>query len=114
MATKEQTPATARVRALFQQLGKQHAPNTGPANGVLEFDIEDAGSWHMMIERGMVAVAEGSVTKPDCVITTDQDDFVRIVRGDDNLVAAMLRGSVRMSGDLDLAMTFRRLIPIHS
>jgi putative sterol carrier protein len=114
MAT-DASPENARVQALFQLLGKTQATSLmRDVQGTLEFDLADAGHWQMKIDRGAVRVTEGTPERPDCVLVTDPEEFVRIVRGDDNIVAALLRGAIQLSGNLNVAMSFRRVLPIHA
>jgi putative sterol carrier protein len=108
------SPEGARVQALLQLLEKNQAnPLMRDVQGTLEFDVTDVGQWQMKVDRGTVRVTEGAQERPDCVLATDPEEFVRIMRGDDNLVAAMLRGAVQFSGNLSMANTFRRMVPIH-
>jgi putative sterol carrier protein len=112
---RDASPENARVQALFQLLGKEDAnPLLRDVQGTLEFDLTDVGQWQMKIDRGAVSVTEGKPERPDCVLVTDPEEFVRIVRGDDNIVAALLRGAIELSGNLTVAMSFRRLLPIHA
>jgi putative sterol carrier protein len=109
------SPENARVQALFQLLGKTEATSfVREIQGTLQFDLGDAGHWQMKIDRGAVRVTEGTPERPDCVLATDPEEFVRIARGDDNIIAAMLRGAIQLSGDLNVAMSFRRVLPIHA
>ena len=114
MDTENSTPEAARVQALFQLLGKRDAnPLLRNAEGTIEFDLSDLGSsWQMKIDHSAVSVSEGQHERPDCVVVTDSDEFVRIVRGDDNIVAALLRGAIQLSGNVNVAMSFRRMLPI--
>jgi putative sterol carrier protein len=112
---RDASPAIARVQALFQLLGKEEPnPVLRDVQGTLEFDLTDVGQWQMKIDHGAVSVTEGTREHPDCVLVTDPEEFVRIVRGDDNIVAALLRGAIELSGNLNVAMSFRRILPIHA
>jgi putative sterol carrier protein len=109
------SPENARIQALFQLLGKTQASSLmRETQGTLEFDLAEAGHWQMKMDRGAVSVTEGTPERPDCVLATDPEEFVRIVRGDDNIVAAMLRGAIQLSGNLTVAMSLRRVLPIHA
>lgn len=49
--------------------------------------------------------AEG--TSEDCQLTCSLDDFVRIFRGEQNLITAIMRGRVGVRGDLSVAQLFQ-------
>jgi putative sterol carrier protein len=53
-------------------------------------------------------------TSPDCVISTSAADFIEIAEGNRNLITAFLQGRIGISGDLALAIAFRRLLPVTS
>jgi putative sterol carrier protein len=43
----------------------------------------------------------------DCVIRTDENTFLRIVRGEQSPMGAYMTGKVRVEGDLGLALRLR-------
>ncbi len=107
------TPARStveRIDAFFDQLANRgHVPLLGHVSGTLEFDIDGADRRWMTINRGDLVVSRSSV-RPDCVLTCDSDTFVRIISGEQNLVAAAIRGSVRVAGNLALGLSIQRAV----
>ena len=92
-----------RIDAFFDQQAKRgHVRLLDHVSGTVEFEIEGAD------RRGLV-VSHNSVP-PDCVLTCDTDTFIRIVSGKQNLVAAAIRGSVRVAGDLALGLRIQRAV----
>jgi putative sterol carrier protein len=77
-------------------------PRLQGINGSYRFDIEGAGSWRMEVRDGTVAITEGTAPA-DCVIRCEEADFVRIARGEQNLLTAALQGRVQVEGDYALA-----------
>ena len=47
---------------------------------IFEFQIEGAGTWHILPEGGVV---EGNHEDPACVVTTDKETFDAATPGDD-------------------------------
>jgi putative sterol carrier protein len=70
--------------------------------GSYRFDIEGVGSWRMEVRDERVAITE-STAPADCVIRCEEADFVRIARGEQNLLTAALQGRVQVEGDYALA-----------
>lgn len=70
------------------------------------FDIEGAGSWRLEGD-GEKAVVTESDAPADCVIRTDENTFLRIVRGEQSPMGAYMTGKVRVEGDLGLALRLR-------
>src|SRR5260370_19958365 len=104
------TSTVERIDAFFDQLPTGgHAPLLGHVSGTLELDIAGADRRWMTINRGDLVVSRSSV-RPDCVLTCDSDTFVRIISGEQNLVAAAIRGSVSVAGNLALGLSIQRAV----
>jgi putative sterol carrier protein len=72
------------------------------------FDIEGAGSWRLEAD-GERAIVTESDAPADCVIRTDENTFLRIVRGEQSPMGAYMTGKVRVEGDLGLALRLREV-----
>jgi putative sterol carrier protein len=70
------------------------------------FDIEGAGSWRLEAD-GERAIVTESDAPADCVIRTDENTFLRIVRGEQSPMGAYMTGKVRVEGDQGLALRLR-------
>lgn len=82
-------------------------------SGTLSFDIdgsEGQGPWFVAIDRGGINVSR-EPREPDCVVRAGRALFNGIVAGEDNAIAALLRGAVTADGDLQLLIQFQRLMP---
>jgi putative sterol carrier protein len=42
----------------------------------------------------------------DCVIASSEDDFMRMIRGEQNPLTALLQGRINITGDMALAQKF--------
>lgn len=64
-------------------------------------------------ERVVVEVSDGAFglapegTSEDCQLTCSLDDFLRIFRGEQNLITAIMQGRVVARGDLAVAQMFQ-------
>jgi len=99
-----------RIDAFFEQQAKRgHVRLLDHVSGTVEFDVEGAGRRWITINRGDLIVSEDS-GRADCVLTCNTDTFIRIISGEQNLVAAAIRGSVRVAGDLALGLRIQRAV----
>ena len=115
MTTSSLQAGTARVRGVFQRLGKTGTnPELENIAGILEFDVDRVGSWQVSIKHGAISVSEGAPKAADCILYSDEEEFLRIVSGKDSIVTAMLRGELKFSGNLAVGLAVRRLFPIDS
>lgn len=81
--------------------------------GSARFDVV-AGNrterWLLSIEKGNVRVSRGDAAA-DSVLRADKASFDRMVVGELNLMAAVLRGEVAVEGDPRLVVRLQRLFP---
>ena len=86
------------VREFFEGLESRvdESKTAGMTNSYL-FDIEGAGQWK-------VDVADGTVT-----ISADDENFMMIVRGEQNPTTAYMTGKLKVKGDMGAAMKLQKL-----
>ena len=109
-ATTSADPTTGFFHALAE---RGHEPLLTNASGTLRFDVTDGGRvdrWLVSIEDGDVSVSKRNASA-DAVLRIDRAVFDRLVTGEANAMAALLRGLVEPKGDLGLLMQFQRVFP---
>jgi putative sterol carrier protein len=79
----------------------------GMTNSYL-FDIEGAGQWVVAVADGSVTVTEGT-GEADTTITTSEESFMAIVRGEQNPTTAYMTGKLKIKGDMGAAMKLQKL-----
>lgn len=98
----------------FQGLAERgHEPLLANASGTLRFDIADGGRverWLVSIQDGDVSVSKRS-SSADSVLRVDRAVFDRLVTGEANATAGVLRGLVEPRGDPGLLLQFQRIFP---
>lgn len=90
-----------------------HEPLLEKARGSIRFDLLDDGRrarWLVEIDRGDLAVSHRNA-KADCVIRAEKALFDRIATGEENAVAAVLRGAMAIEGNRQLLVLFQRVFP---
>ena len=98
----------------LEELGRRgHEPRWGRISGRASVELRDADGtdrWLIAIDHGNVVVTHrGGVA--DCTIRADRDLFDRLCRGEANALAAMLRGSLVCTGDVELLYAIQRIFP---
>lgn len=98
----------------FDKLGRRaHEPLLEKAQGTLRVELANGKRtehWLVTVDKGDVSVSRRN-TRADCVLRTDRAQFGRIVHGEANAIAAVLRGAATIEGDLELLFLFQRLFP---
>jgi putative sterol carrier protein len=99
----------------FQALaGGGPRPELENTKGTLRFDLSDTrqrtARWLVALESGTVTVSRRNA-KADCIVRMDKALFERLASGEENAMAAMLRGAIEVKGDPALLLPFQRLLP---
>jgi putative sterol carrier protein len=98
------------AREFFQELGsRKESPRVRGLTASYRFDVEEAGSWRVEVDDGALSVEESDAAA-DCVISTSEETFLRIVRGEENAMGAYFTGKVKVAGEVGLAVRLRDLL----
>jgi predicted lipid carrier protein YhbT len=96
------------------RLGQHPAPSIAmKARGTIRLDVErdaETESWFVTLHNGKAQVSRQE-RQPDLVIRGHRALFDRLVRGQAQLYASLLRNEVNVEGDLALLSSFERLLP---
>jgi putative sterol carrier protein len=108
------TPSADPTGRFFDELSQRgHEPLLRKLSGSVRFDIVDG----KRVERRYVSVDKGQITVSGRgsagknVIRVDRALFERIATGEQNPVAAVLRGDLAVEGDWRLLVLVQRLFP---
>ena len=98
----------------FDELGRRgHEPLLEKATGTVRFDLRNGKTvdrWLVTVRKGDVGVSRKNVAA-DCVVTADRALFDSVASGRTNAFAALLRGAMGVEGDVNLLVSFQRLLP---
>ncbi|MDF1762415.1 MAG: SCP2 sterol-binding domain-containing protein, partial [Oleibacter sp.] len=67
---------------------------------VFQFNIEDAGNYHLNIKDGTCALADGDAGDPNVTLIMNSDTLKGIVSGEKNGMMAFMSGDLRVEGDM--------------
>jgi putative sterol carrier protein len=99
----------ATVQEFFEGLPSRVTPDRieGMTNTYV-FDIEGAGVWTVAIADGAVTVTEGA-GEADTTFSTSEENFEKIVAGEQNPTTAYMTGKLKIKGDMGAAMKLQKL-----
>jgi putative sterol carrier protein len=99
----------ATVQEFFEGLPSRVTPDRieGMKNTYV-FDIEGAGVWTVAIADGVVTVTDGA-GDADCTFSTSEENFEKIVAGEQNPTTAYMTGKLKIKGDMGAAMKLQKL-----
>jgi putative sterol carrier protein len=98
----------ATVSEFFESLKSVDASKTAGMHNSYLFDIDGAGQWLVKVEDGSIDVTEGG-GEADCTLTTSEENFQKIISGEQNATTAYMTGKLRIKGDMSAAMKLQKL-----
>jgi len=99
------------AQAFFDRLAERgYEPLLHNASGSIHLDIQDEGSWLVVMEHGSLTVSRDTAPA-DCVTACRKEDFERMVVGKQNPTTLYLQGKVDVTGNSALLHLFLRLFP---
>jgi putative sterol carrier protein len=97
------------VKEFFEGLSSQvDASKTAGMNNTYVFAIDGAGTWTVAVRDGNVEVSEGG-EGGDCTISTSEENFAKIIAGEQNATTAYMSGKLKIKGDMGAAMKLQKL-----
>jgi putative sterol carrier protein len=105
------TDTTAEFFDALAQRG--HVPVLEKAKGTVRFELADGkriDRWLLAVDNGDLAVSRSNAGA-DCTMHADKALFERIVEGELNATAAVLRGAVTVDGNMELLVQLQKLFP---
>lgn len=76
-----------------------------------QFDIEDSGSYQLIVRNSSCQIVEGAAEDPDVTLITDTDTLKEIAAGELSGMSAFMSGRLRTEGNIMLAMKLGDLFP---
>ncbi len=105
---------TEETEGFFHELGRRgREPLLANVRGRARFDVVDdsrTDRWLVAIDMGDITVSHKSGAA-DCTIRGNKALFDDLVSGRTNATAAVLRGALVFSGDLELLLAIQRIFP---
>ncbi len=99
----------ASVQEFFEGLpGRVSADRIEGMNNTYVFDIEGAGTWTVAVADGAITVTEGT-SDADTTFSTTEENFEKIVAGEQNPTTAYMTGKLKIKGDMGAAMKLQKL-----
>jgi len=97
------------TREFFEGLpARADASKLAGMNNSYLFDVDGAGKWLVTIADGVVSVREGE-GDADCTIAASEENFQRILSGEQNATSAYMTGKLKIKGDMGAAMKLQKL-----
>jgi putative sterol carrier protein len=103
------------TKDIFNEMQKRMDANPGKLGGikaVFQFEITgaDPGNFYVTVGDGSAKVSEGAAGSPNVTVTMGSNDFMDMVEGRLDSMAAFMGGKLKVTGDMMLAMQLQNLL----
>jgi putative sterol carrier protein len=103
------------VQEFFQELeSKGHQPLLAKVKGTVRIDlVDDNGGtdhWLVAVDRGDFTIAH-ETANANCIMRADKALFEQLITGEENAIAATLRGALICTGNVELLFAIQRIFP---
>ena len=99
----------ASVQEFFESLPSRVTPERiAGVNNTYVFDIAGAGTWTVALVDGSLTVTEGA-GDGDVTFSSSEENFQKIVAGEQNPTTAYMMGKLKIKGDMGAAMKLQKL-----
>ena len=102
------------TKLFFEELAQRDIePLVAKYTGRVRFEIVEGSRterWLVEFDHGRITVS-GNGGVAACTFRTDKSQFDRLAGGEENVMAAVLRGAVECTGDVELLLAAQRLFP---
>ncbi len=103
--------AVTSIKEVFEKMPGRLQGLPADLNAVIQFELggEGGGQYYLAVANGAGAVTEGTAASPNMTLSAAAVDFLRLVNGELNPMAAFMQGAIRVKGDVSLAMKLQSL-----
>jgi putative sterol carrier protein len=103
------------IEKFFQDLeDKGHQPLLGKVRGTVRFDLVNGNGptdhWLVAVDHGDFTITHKEANA-DCTMQADKALFERLITGEENAIAATLRGALVCVGNVELLFAIQRIFP---
>lgn len=94
------SPSMDSIAGSFAALQSSFLPEKAAGvNRTIQFDFtgREAGSWSLTVNNGTLAYQEGAADSPNATVTVDSDDWLKVLRGEQNPVTLFMSGKIKVA-----------------
>lgn len=101
------------VKDLMERMpGAFLADKAEGVDSVIQFHLGAGGDWICVIKDQTCTVEQGTTENPNLAVTAEESDYIDMITGSLNPMAAIATKKVELKGDLNLAMKYMNLFDL--
>ena len=89
------------LNKLAEKLNSNGKRTFGKRARVYQFDLEESGSFQLLIKEGKVKVLEGTPYHPEITLKLSDENLFKLLNDDSNATEAFMAGHLKLDGKVD-------------
>jgi putative sterol carrier protein len=104
--------ADPTVRQILSELAKPDPDKLAGVNGTILFDVtgDAPAQYTLVLADGKAELQEGAVEAPDMTLSVRSEDLIAIGKDELKPMHALMRGKIKISGNMALALHLKSMI----
>lgn len=79
-------------------------------NAVYQFDLNEAGVYHVIFRNGSALAVESHTDTADCTLILSEDHFRKLLKDELNTTMAFMMRTLKVEGKIGLALTLQEIV----
>lgn len=89
------------------------ADKAAGVDALFQFDLtgDGGGKYWVKVSDGSMEKGSGEADDPTITITSNAEDYIKVVNGDIAAMSAFMQGKIKIKGDMGLALKLQQIFP---
>jgi putative sterol carrier protein len=104
----------SNVKEYFETLPARFVATAAKGvKAVFQFELagDGGGTYHVIVNDGAMAVAEGPSSSPSATLKMTAENYVKMINGELNGAMAFMKGQLKVTGNVMLAQKMQAIFP---
>jgi putative sterol carrier protein len=104
------------VKDYFETLPQRFVSSAAKGvNAILQYELtgDGGGTYHVTVNDGTMAIADGPAATPTATIKMESNDYIDMVNGKLSGTMAFMKGKLAVSGNVLVAQKMQAIFPPH-
>jgi putative sterol carrier protein len=105
-------PQANSIQEIFDNLGEEFRPDKAEGvDAVFQFVLtgDGGGEYWVKVVDQQCEVHEGEHDAPTMILTATANDYLAVINGEINPMAAFMQGKIKVKGDMGLALKLQAM-----
>lgn len=98
------------LHAFIEKINQQPEHIQNEKDRVFQFNLQPSGTYQLVLESGKLHVVEGIVHEAGVVLSLSDEHFSKLLKDEFNPMMAFMTGSLKVDGNIGLALKLQEIV----